>query len=291
MEKKLHGRHAIVTGGTQGLGLAIARAYVRHGAHVYICAREAERLELAAEDLRTVANGEVRIESSVADVSDDRQIGRMFSDALTKFGRVEIVVCNAGLFGPIGPFESADLSDWVYAIRVNLLGTAYLSRLAIRHFKEAAYGKLLFLSGGGATKGMPFFSAYAASKAAVVRLGETLADEVRASNIDVNCVAPGALNTRLLAQILEAGAQNAGRDQYASALKQQETGGASIERAAEMCVFLASSESDGITGRLISAVWDPWEGLKEHREELARSDVYTLRRIAPEDRGLNWKKH
>jgi 3-oxoacyl-[acyl-carrier protein] reductase len=156
------------------------------------------------------------------------------------------------------------------------------------HFKGRRAGKIIALSGGGATKPMPFFSAYAATKAAVVRFVETLAAEVAEFGIDCNTVAPGALNTRLLAEVLAAGPEKVGGDFYKASLRQKETGGDSLETAARLCVFLASPQSDGITGRLLSARWDPWADLPRWREELRRSDVYTLRRIVPEDRGLKW---
>jgi NAD(P)-dependent dehydrogenase (short-subunit alcohol dehydrogenase family) len=135
---------------------------------------------------------------------------------------------------------------------------------------------------------MPFFSAYAASKAAVVRFGETLAEELREFGVDVNCVAPGAMNTKFLDEALEAGPEKIGRAAYEQAVKQKKNGGVPPERAAALCAFLASAASDGITGKLISAVWDPWEKLAKHKKELASTDIYTLRRIVPQDRGKSW---
>jgi 3-oxoacyl-[acyl-carrier protein] reductase len=123
----------------------------------------------------------------------------------------------------------------------------------------------------------------------VVRLTETLAKETLASGIDVNAVAPGALNTRFLDQVLSDGPDRVGEDAYARALKQKAEGGVPLEMGANLCAFLLSSASDGITGRLISAVWDPWHNLAAHLEELRRTDVYTLRRIVPDDRDLKWE--
>jgi 3-oxoacyl-[acyl-carrier protein] reductase len=121
-----------------------------------------------------------------------------------------------------------------------------------------------------------------------VRFAETLADEVREDGIDVNAIAPGALNTRLLDRVLDAGAERVGAEFYERMVHVRETGGTPLERGAALCVFLAAAASDGITGRLISAPWDPWEDLPAHARELADSDVYTLRRIVPTDRGLDW---
>jgi len=181
-----------------------------------------------------------------------------------------------------------DWAEWVQAIEVNLLGSILLCRELLPHFKKNRYGKIIQLSGGGATNPLPRLSAYAASKAAIVRFAETLAEEVRADHIDVNSVAPGPLNTRLLDEVLQAGPEKVGKDFYERSLKQKAEGGAPVEKGAALSVFLASSASDGITGKLISAVWDDWDTFPQHLDDLNQSDVYTLRRIVPKDRGLKW---
>jgi 3-oxoacyl-[acyl-carrier protein] reductase len=155
-------------------------------------------------------------------------------------------------------------------------------------FRARGAGKIVNLSGGGATAPLPRLSAYAASKAAVVRFTETLAEELRGTGVDVNAVAPGALNTRLLDEVLEAGPEKVGKAFYERSLKQKAEGGAPLEKGAALCAFLLSTESDGITGRLLSAVWDPWAELPARRAELEKSDIYTLRRIVPKDRGKDW---
>jgi NAD(P)-dependent dehydrogenase (short-subunit alcohol dehydrogenase family) len=122
----------------------------------------------------------------------------------------------------------------------------------------------------------------------VVRFTETIAGEVAGQGIDINAVGPGPLNTRLLTEILDAGPQQVGQGFYDKAIQQKANGGAPLEKGAALCVYLLSAESDGITGRLISAIWDPWPQLAKRAQELANSDIYTLRRIVPRDRGLNW---
>jgi NAD(P)-dependent dehydrogenase (short-subunit alcohol dehydrogenase family) len=148
-------------------------------------------------------------------------------------------------------------------------------------------GKMINLSGGGATSPRPFFSAYSASKTAVVRLTETLAEEVAEFNIQVNTISPGAMNTRLLDEIARAGAA-AGPKAMQEVTKQLQTGGTLMEKPAALALFLASEESDGLTGRVISAVWDDWKTIPQHLPDIMSSDMYTLRRIMPEDRGYNW---
>jgi 3-oxoacyl-[acyl-carrier protein] reductase len=199
-----------------------------------------------------------------------------------------VLVNNAGIYGPMGRLEEVDWTAWVEAMQVNLFGTAHMCRAILPHLRQQGYGKIINLSGGGATAPLPRISAYAASKAAVVRLTETLAVELREARVDVNAIAPGPLNTRLLDEVLTAGPDKVGKDFYEKSLKQRDQGGASLDKGAALAVFLASAASDGITGRLLSAVWDDWAHLPERREQLAKSDVYTLRRITPEDRGMKW---
>jgi NAD(P)-dependent dehydrogenase (short-subunit alcohol dehydrogenase family) len=197
-------------------------------------------------------------------------------------------VNNAGIYGPIGPTEEVDWDSWVRAIEINLLGSVLLCRALLPHFKRQRYGKIVQLSGGGATNPLPRFTAYAASKAAVVRFAESLALDVREYGIDVNSIAPGPLNTRMMRELLDAGPQAAGEGFFERMKKIADEGGAPLETGAALAVFLASAASDGITGKLLSAVWDPWSTLAAHRADLDGSDVYTLRRIVPSDRGLTW---
>jgi len=279
----LRDRVAIITGANQGLGEAIARAFAREGAGLVLAARDAALLQTVAEDLPRAAGQKVEwLRADVGEVSD---IEAIRDRAIEAFGRVDILVNNAGVYGPIGRFEEVDWVEWCEAIKVNLLGTAAMSRAIVPIMKRQSYGKIINLSGGGATAALPRFTAYAASKAAVVRLTETIAEELASSHIDVNAIAPGALNTRLLDQVLEAGAERTGEDFYQRSLKQREEGGASLELAAELALFLASAESDGITKRLISAVWDDWRQFPSYRERIQQGDVFTLRRIVPQDRG------
>jgi len=285
---KLTGRNAIITGASQGLGLEIARHFVREGAGVALCARDAARLEPAADELRALACPGQPVVALSCDVSDPAAVGPFVAAALAALGSVQVLVNNAGVYGPKGPTESVDFSEWKRALEINLYGVLLPCQSLIPHFKAQGRGKIINLSGGGATAPLPNLSAYAASKAAVVRLTETLAEELRASHIDVNAVAPGALNTRLLDEILEAGPKTVGESFYQRAVKQKETGGAPLALGAGLCVWLASSESDGITGKLLSAQWDPWQNLAARRDVLAASDIYTLRRIVPADRGHQW---
>ncbi len=288
MSATLAGRTALITGGTQGLGLEIGHAYLEAGvAGLCICGRDAAALERAAAELEDVARPGQSVLAEVADVSAPIDVERLLEVALAHLGELTILVSNAGVYGPKGTVDRMDWSDWVRTVEINLFGSVLVARAAAAHFTRRGYGKIIQLSGGGATGPLPGLSAYAASKAAVVRFAETLADELREQRVDVNAIAPGALNTRMLDEVLAAGPACVGEAFYQQAIQQQRSGGIPLRRGAELAVFLASAASDGITGKLLSAVWDPWPELSEHRADLD-SDVYTLRRIVPGDRGLDW---
>jgi NAD(P)-dependent dehydrogenase (short-subunit alcohol dehydrogenase family) len=285
---ELSGRTALITGGTQGLGLEIARHYLHAGiAGVCICGRDLDALTAAREQLGEMADGGQRVIAARADVSSAAEVQRLVGTTLEQFPDLTILVNNAGVYGPKGSIDQVDWREWARAIEINLLGSMLPTRALVPHFMRRGYGKIVQLSGGGATNPLPGLSAYAASKAAVVRFAETLAEELREHQVDVNAVAPGALNTRMLDEVLAAGPERVGQRFYERALEQQRSGGVPLERGAALAVWLASAASDGVTAKLLSAVWDPWSQLPQHLDDLA-SDVYTLRRIVPGDRGLDW---
>ena len=286
---KLKGRGIIITGASQGLGLEIARACVREGADVLVCARGAAQLESARDELRALAGDGQRVLAVPADVSNAADVARVFDAAARDLASLDGLVNNAGVYGPKGRLEEVDAMEWWRAVEINLMGVVLPCRAALPIFRGQGRGKIVNLSGGGATAPLPGISAYAASKAAVVRLTETLAHETAGAGIEINAVAPGPLNTRLLDEVIAAGPERVGAGFHQRALKQKQEGGVPLDKGASLCVYLLSRDSDGITGRLISAVWDPWASLESHLEELRRTDIYTLRRIVPEDRGLKWE--
>jgi len=285
---KLQNRNVIITGGSQGLGRAIVEGFVHEGANILFCSRNSNSLGEAERAVRRSARPDQRILTHACDVSSLSEVQGLFRKADSELGPLHALVNNAGIYGPKGPSEEVHWDEWRRCIEINLYGTFLPCRHAINRFKKLGYGKIINLSGGGATNPLPNISAYAAAKAGVVRLTETLAEELRGFHVDVNAVAPGALNTRLLDEVLEAGPDKVGADFHARALKQAKEGGVPLELGANLCIYLASSESDGITGKLLSAKWDPWSSLHTHKEELERSDIYTLRRIVPGDRGKTW---
>jgi NAD(P)-dependent dehydrogenase (short-subunit alcohol dehydrogenase family) len=284
----LRDRGVLITGGSAGIGKAIAKACTAAGADVAICGRSADTVEKAKAEIEAVAAVGQQVLAIEADVSDRGAVDQMVARALAELPNFAGLVNCAGILGPKGALDEVDAEDWIATIQVNLIGTMLTCRAVLPSLRARGYGKIVNFSGGGATSPRPRFSAYAASKAAIVRLTENLAQELDGTGIWVNAIAPGAVNTRMLEEVLEAGPEKVGESAYQDAVKQKASGGIPAEKAAALCVMLLSGASDGLTGRLISAVWDAWVSLPAHKSELASSDVYTLRRIAPADRGLNW---
>jgi NAD(P)-dependent dehydrogenase (short-subunit alcohol dehydrogenase family) len=277
-----------VTGANQGLGLAIAQAFVEAGAGLLICARDEGLLDQARRSLEDTCQPGQSVHARRADVSNAQDVARLAADALAIFPQIHILVNNAGVYGPFGASEEVPWDAWTRAIEINLYGSVLPCRAMLPHFKQHRYGKIIQISGGGATNPLPRISAYASAKAAIVRFAESLALEVKPYGIDVNAVAPGALNTRMMDELMTAGREAVGPDFYDRMLKTKAEGGAPLDRGAALAVFLGSAASDGITGRLLSAMWDPWETLAAHRADIEASDVYTLRRVTARDRGFDW---
>ena len=276
-QRVLDGQIALVTGAGRGIGQAIAVALAGAGADLILVARTAGGLDETAAQVHALGREALPF---VADVSRREDVQRAVAAGLERFGQIDILVNNAGVQPPIGPLVQNDPSEWTQAVAVNLFGPFHCIQAVLPGMMERGSGKIINLSGGGATGPRPSFSAYAASKAAVVRLTETVAEEVRPFNIQVNAIAPGAVNTRMLDEVLAAGAAAGG--ELASAQQRQVKGGTPAEVAAGLVVFLASAASDGLSGKLISAPHDDWRTWDIQRiAELDNSPWYTLRRVDP----------
>ncbi len=273
---KLEGKVAVITGAGRGIGRAVALAFSHEGARLVIASRTATELDQTLT-LLNAAGGAFAVPTDVSEVG---QVERLVKHTIDRFGQLDILVNVAAIQGPVGPLWQADLQQWRATLAVNLLGTVYCCHAAVPHMIDSGKGKIINFAGGGATGPRPNFSAYAASKAAVVRLTETLAEELGALQIDVNAIAPGTVNTRMLDAIATAGAEAGAEGAVVAALRSDGTGGVPAELAADLAVFLATAESDGLTGRLISAPHDDWQNWDGTRiKELCSRPWLTLRRL------------
>jgi NAD(P)-dependent dehydrogenase (short-subunit alcohol dehydrogenase family) len=267
----LSGRRILVTGGSQGIGREVARALARAGGEVVVAAR-----------------GEAAVHDTVAGLEGDGHLGvtldvaieASWESAINDIGRpLHGVVAAAGQLEPIGPAGSFPPEAFLETVRVNLYGTYLAVHFCLPALRAAGDAAQVTFSGGGGTGPFPRFDAYAASKAAVVRLTENLAYELAEDRVTANAIAPGFVATRMQEAVLQAGPERAGAEYHARARRQVEEGGVSPRAAADLAVFLLSGDARGISGKLISAQWDDWRD-PELRARLAGDpDLATLRRI------------
>ena len=249
----------------------------------------AETLEKAGHEVCRLARSPQAGFSFQCDVADWSAVQGCAERVSAKWQNVDALICCAGIQEPIGPAMEIDPPAWRKNLAVNLDGTFF----AIRAFypllkKSSARTKVICFSGGGSTSPRPNFAAYGVAKTGVVRLVETLAAEWTGNPPDINAIAPGAIFTKMTEEVLARGEKLAGSREFESAAKLQRDNSAKLEKVLGLVEMLLSPQSDGISGKLISAPWDPWQNLATLREDLMKSDIYTLRRIVPEDRGKNW---
>lgn len=281
----LKDRVAVVTGGSRGIGKAVVRRLLEEGASVAFCGRNAQTLKAAAEELSAISRELLPVQ---ADITHKSEIAALVQATLERFSSIDILVNNAGVYGPIGPAWEVDPDEWRESVSTNLVGPFLMCQAVLPAMIRGRRGKIINMSGGGAATPFPRYTAYAVSKAALVRYTETLAIELAEYNIQVNAVAPGFVATTLHQHTLAAG-ERAGTDFLRKTKEQLEQGGVDPAIPAALVAFLASDQADRITGKFISSVWDNWADFGRHLDEIAGTDVYTLRRIVPQDRSMGWK--
>ena len=262
----------VITGGSSGIGKFLADA-----------------LSAKGHTLCRLARSPQEGFSFRCDVSDWPALQNCAEKIRAKWNSLDALICCAGIQEPIGPAMETDPSAWRKNLAVNLDGTFFAVRAFYPLLQESPRrAKVICFSGGGSTSPRPNFAAYGVAKAGVVRLVETLAAEWQGQPLDINAVAPGAIFTRMTEQVLASGAAAAGKAEFESAGKlSRDKNSGKLEKVLGLVEFLLSENSDGISGKLISAPWDPWDKLAGFKADL-QSDIYTLRRIVPQDRGKAW---
>ena len=272
MNTTIQNKTVLVTGAGRGIGKRLALGFAQAGAKVGLMARSLAELDLAVLEIEQAGGAAIGLR---ADVRDADQVNVAFARFRATFPGPDILIAAAGMQGPIGPFVTADPKAWQTTVETNLIGVANACRAALPPMIEKRSGKIIFIAGGGSAYSRPYFSAYAASKSAVVRFCECLADEVSDHNIQVNTIAPGGAYTTMTDEILAAGEERAGRKEIEDAQKIRVTGGVAPEKQTQLAMFLASEKSNHISGRLIH-VNDDW---KRFEQDSIKPELFTLRRV------------
>jgi len=268
---QLKDKGVLITGAGRGIGKRLAIGFASAGARVGLLARSPAELDLAKLEIEHAGGAALRIR---ADVRDLEQMSAAIDRMQVVFGGTHVLVAAAGIQGPIGPFHECKMKLWAETFETNVIGVMNAIRVVLPRMIERRSGKILVISGGGAAYGRPNFSAYAGSKAALARLVESVAEEVRDHNIQINCLLPGGAYTSMTDEILQAG-DRAGPKEVEEAQKIRITGGIPAEKQIQLALFLASEKSNHITGKLIH-VTDDWKKL-EH--DNMKHEAYTLRRL------------
>ena len=269
---RLQDRVALITGAGRGIGRAIALAYAKEGAHLALVARTGTELEGTAQAVRALGAATCTIQ---ADVTDEAQVDEIVRQTVDQFSTIDILVNNAGIHGPTGPLHLNDISGWIRTLQVNVTGVFLCCRAVLPVMLSRNRGKIVNLSGGSRRQA----TAYGVSKTAVVKLTELLAAELVDHNIQVNAMGPGAIHTRMWEETRDAAMDIGDTELYEFGRKVTSGGGASIDRAAELAVFLASDASGKLSGRLISAVTDDFHNLAPRVSDIMASETYMLRRV------------
>lgn len=277
-----------ISGGTSGLGLHIAEHFSRLGNPIVFCGRNQETVWKIESYLKSISQHNQVIIGFKADVTKPEEISTMFAELSTFQMNISILICNAGAIGRIDKFLTSDIQEWQSAFNTNLYGTLNLISAALPSMISQGAGRVIHISGGGATSPLLGMSSYAASKAAAVRFIETLSLEYEDTGVTFNSVAPGMLKTQLLDQMLDAGPDRIGADLYSKSMAKAKSPIDSRTKVINLIDFLVSENSAGITGKLISAEWDNWEEWPNHLHEIKNSDLYTIRRITGRDRDQEW---
>lgn len=286
MPPKLQSQVAVITGGGRGIGRAIAEKYASEGCHLALLARSLTELEETARAIRSRYDLPVFVAS--VDIGNEDEVRRGIDQILKEFKKIDVLVNNAGIIGPLGPLAEIGTREWEQAIRINVNGTFYCLKAVLPRMLERRSGRILNIASGAGVTPSPFFDAYAVSKAAVIRLTENLAVELKDSGVTVSAILPGAVNTRMFDEMLATGEEKVGPELWKSFLARKAQGGETMESAVELALRTVTDLAEVTHGRVISTKWDPWRTFSEHREAILSSDLFTMRRIIPKDRGFSW---
>jgi NAD(P)-dependent dehydrogenase (short-subunit alcohol dehydrogenase family) len=265
------GKNILVTGAGRGLGKRFAIGFAKLGARVGLLARSKAEIDAAHLEIEHSGGNALRLR---ADVCDVEQLSTAVDRMRVHYGDLDAVICAAGILGPIGPFLSSSARAWNDAIHTNLLGVSNTCRIVLPKMVERRSGKIVALIGPGAESSRPNFSAYAAAKTGLARLIEVLGEELRDSNVQVNCVSPGSTYTAMTDEILRAADVVSSKEREAASSARL-NGGTPPELQMELMQFLLSDSSNHVSGKMVF-VQDDWKRLAQ---TASSGGLYTLRRV------------
>jgi NAD(P)-dependent dehydrogenase (short-subunit alcohol dehydrogenase family) len=276
-QRQLEGRVALITGGGRGIGRAIALAYAAEGAKLALAARTESELRDTAEAITTRHGTDVH--TVIADVSSRQQVDNAVASALERFGAIDVLVNNAGNLGPVGRLWENDPDEWEQTIAIHVLGTFYGCRAVIPHMLERGAGRIVNMSGVGG----PNVTAYEVAKIGITNLTENLALELADTPITVNAISPGSIHTRMWEENRDRALEVGDMPMYERGVQVTSGQGASIERAAQLVVFLGSDACGKLSGRLIRAFADRFEEFPAQTGRIMSSEAYLMRRVDPDN--------
>ncbi len=266
----LSGKCALITGAGRGIGKRLAIGFARAGVNVGLIARTSAELDATKLEIDQAKGHAFPF---CADVQVYSQLAHAFQRITKKYGSIHLLVAAAGVPGPIGPFVKNSPDAWEELLRTNVLGVMNALHLVLPQMMERRSGKVIVISGDGATYARPALSPYAASKAALGRLVESVAEEVHDHNVQINCLIPGGAYTSMTDEILSAG-ELAGNAEREEAERIRMTGGMAAEKQMAFAMFLASERSNHISGKIINVHDD----LKRLEQMNMTPNLFTLRR-------------
>ncbi|MEE9571670.1 MAG: SDR family oxidoreductase [Candidatus Neomarinimicrobiota bacterium] len=285
MSDLLKNKVAIVTGGSRGIGKAIAECFAQERCNLMLASRTKSELEKTAESIKKQFS--VKISSYRTDIGSENEVASLIQKTIAEFGKIDILVNNAAIVGPTGEISQINGQEFFNTLKNNIGGTVFCTKAVIPHMKSQKQGCIINLSGGGGLYPLPYYDAYSASKAAIVRLTENFALELEKFNIYVTAISPGAVNTKMFDKQLETGKNSVGKKNWQALQDRLASGGDSINKAPELALFIACQNRKELNGRVISAIWDNWENISKQKEKIIDTDVFQMRRIVPKDREID----
>jgi 3-oxoacyl-[acyl-carrier protein] reductase len=249
----LENKTALVTGGSKGIGKAIATALAAEGTNVVICGRGAEALDEAKEEIEQNGGSVLAVQ---ADLSKQEDVDYLVSATIDRYQTIDILVNNAGIVGGFDDFESLEVEDWQHLFDVNVFGAVRVTKAVIPYMKKAGYGRIINISSESGVQPDPFMPHYNASKAALINFTKSLSKAYAADGILVNTVSPAFIMTPLLEKLLKESAekQNISFDEAVQQFLKynrphvEVKRPGTVEEVASAVVFLASSQASFING-------------------------------------------